>query len=123
MKNTILAIAISLIIPTVAARADQCALVPKPQAVAALAKLEIGQTIYQLCELCGEQKPKPVVIKKLNLISDPQTNLAAVKVNDRSIDFAYTYIAEGDQKPNSWVNLSTLTNCPAEGYTPIITIK
>jgi hypothetical protein len=123
MKTTILAIGLSLILPTVAARADQCALVPKAQAVAALDRLEVGQTIYRLCEICGEQKPSKVVINKLSLVTDQQTNLVEVKVNDHSIDFAYTYIAEGNQKPGSWVNLSTLTNCSAEGYTPIISIK
>jgi hypothetical protein len=130
MKTVILSIAFSLLIPTVAARADQCALVPKQQALDAISRLDPGQVIYQLCELCGEKQPRLIVVKTVSLSSHPQTNLWRVKINNNDIDLAYTYVESSITKVDrqqrrlpSWINLSLLANCPADGYTPILTIK
>jgi hypothetical protein len=127
MKIIILSIAFGLLLPVVAAHADQCALVPKRQALDAITRLDPGQTIYQLCELCGEKKPQPIVVKTVALTNYPQTNLWRIKINDSDIDLAYTYVESSIthrlKKPGSWINLSLLANCPADGYTPILTIK
>jgi hypothetical protein len=125
-------VGVSLVLPAFPASADQCMLVPKQQAIAAMSRLEPGQTIYSLCELCGERKPQPIMIKTIELINDPSSKLWQIKVNDREIDLAYTYVRSQDFNTrssrdridtNSQINLSIIAKCPAKGFTPIISIK
>jgi hypothetical protein len=127
-----ISIALGLLIPAISAHADQCMLIPKQQALAAMTRLEPGETIYSLCELCGEKQPQPIVIKTIELVNDPGTKLWQVKINDRGIDLAYTYVRSNDlndRQPksiaptNSQINLSILAKCPATGFTPILSIK
>jgi hypothetical protein len=127
-----LAIAVGLLVPAISVRADQCMLIPKQQALLAMTRLEPGETIYSLCELCGEKQPQPIVIKTIELVNDPGTKLWQVKINDRGIDLAYTYVRSNDlndRQPrsispnNSQINLSILAKCPATGFTPILSIK
>jgi hypothetical protein len=125
-------VGLSVIIPAIPANADQCMMIPKQQAIAAMSRLEPGQTIYSLCELCGERKPQPITIKTIELINDPSSKLWEIKVNGREIDLAYTYVRSQDfntRNPrdaietNSQINLSIIAKCPAKGFTPIISIK
>jgi hypothetical protein len=127
-----LSIGLSLLLPAIPANADQCMLIPKSQAIAAMSRLEPGQKIYSLCELCGERKPQPITIKTIELINDPGSKLWQIKINDRQIDLAYTYIRSQNfndsRSPdaietNSQINLSIIAKCPAKGFTPIISVK
>jgi hypothetical protein len=127
-----IAVIFSLLMTAKTALADQCMLVPKQQALAAMTRLEPGQTIYSLCELCGEKQPKPIVIKTIELINDPSTKLWGIKINSSGVDLAYTYVRSHDlndrqsrSKPdtNSQINLSIIAKCPATGFTPILSIK
>jgi hypothetical protein len=127
-----LSIGLSLLLPAIPANADQCMLIPKQQAIAAMSRLEPGQTIYSLCELCGERKPQPITIKTLELVNDPSSKLWQIKINDREIDLAYTYVRSQDfntrssrdrSETNSQINLSIIAKCPATGFTPILSIK
>jgi hypothetical protein len=102
------------------ARADQCAWVGKSQAIAALNYLSIGQTIYNFCELCGDKVPKPILINKLAVANTPDGKLWQVSVNNENIDLAYTYVR---YEPKYQVNLAILTKCPADGFTPVLSIK
>jgi hypothetical protein len=122
----------SLVLMAISAHADQCMLIPKQQALAAMARLEPGDTIYSLCELCGEKQPQKIAVKTIELINDPGTKLWQVKINDREIDLAYTYVRSHDLndrqprstiKTNSQINLSILANCSATGIKPILSIK
>ncbi|WP_310422923.1 hypothetical protein [Chamaesiphon sp. VAR_48_metabat_135_sub] len=123
---------IGLLLSAISADADQCMLIPKQQALAAMTRLEPGETVYSLCELCGEKQPQPIVIKKIDLVSDPRTKLWEVKINDRGIDLAYTYVRSNNLNDrrstsstatNSQINLSIIAKCPATGFTPILSIK
>jgi hypothetical protein len=116
----------------ISARADQCMLIPKRQALAAIARLEPGQTIYSLCELCGEKKPRSIEVKTIELSNDPSSKLWQIKINDSGIDLAYTYVRSNNLNDrqqrssvgtNSYINLSITAKCPATGFTPILSIK
>jgi hypothetical protein len=121
-------ITFSLLLSAISADADQCMLIPKQQALAAMTRLEPGETIYSLCELCGEKQPQPITIKTIDLVNDPRTKLWEVKINDRGIDLAYTYVRSNDlndgrSRTHSQINLSIIAKCPATGFTPILSIK
>ena len=129
-----IATGLGLLFPVAAAHADQCQLIPKQQALAAMNRLEPGQRIYSLCELCGERLPQPIVIKTIELKHDLDSKLWEIKINDRGIDLAYIYVNAIDlnndrDKPDrnrsssSQINLSIVAKCPAKGFTPIILIK
>ena len=125
-------ITLTVLLPALSARADQCMLIPKQQALAAMTRLEPGDKIYSLCELCGEKQPKAIRIKTIELVNDPRTKLWEIKINDRGIDLAYTYVRSKDLndrqskstiETHSQINLSIIANCPATGFTPILSIK
>lgn len=104
-----------------AAYADQCAYVSKSQAIAAFNSLNLGQTIYSFCELCGDRSPQPTVIRALSMANTP-TNDWEILVNGRGIDLAYTYIDyknEAQQK----INLALVANCPAQDFTPLLPVR
>ena len=92
--------------------AAQCAYTSKQQAIAAVARLEKGQTIYQLCELCGDTAPKALKINSVSAGTVGYELYWGVKVNEQTIDLAYTYIDDGKNK-NRKVNLANLASCPA----------
>ena len=49
------------------ALADQCSYVTKEQAIRAISRLNLNQTIYKLCEPCGEKTPQPTMSQQLTL--------------------------------------------------------
>lgn len=102
------------------ALADQCQLVGKSQALAALNYLSIGQTIYNFCELCGDKTPQPIQINKIAVTSGEDGKLWQVAVNNKNIDLAYTYIR---YEPKYQVSLAVITKCPTQGVTPVLKIK
>ena len=101
-----------------AAYADQCSYVTKPQAIAAFNNLELGQTIYEFCELCGDRTPQPVQVTSLAVSNTPGAGYWQVLVNNQNIDLAYTYIPYNDKHQK--VNLALVANCPADGFTPLL---
>ncbi len=102
-----------------AAFADQCAYITKQQAIAALSRLEKGQTIYKLCEPCGEKVPQAVKINSVSAGTVGYENYWGVKVNEQNIDLAYTYINTSKNKDTK-VNLATLARCPAQNVSSFI---
>ncbi|MCM1983222.1 hypothetical protein [Lyngbya confervoides] len=102
-----------------AARADQCAYVTKDQAIAAFQRLSMDQTIFELCELCGETVSRPFKIQSLALSNTPSPGLWQIVVNGKPLDLAYTYVAYQDNRQQR-VNLALLSDCPASGFTPIL---
>lgn len=92
--------------------ADQCAYTSKQQAIAAVSRLEKGQTIYQLCEPCGDTVPKALRINSVSAGTVGYESYWGVQVNNSNIDLAYTYINDGNNK-NKKVNLANLASCPA----------
>lgn len=95
-----------------AVSADQCAYTSKQQAIAAVSRLEKGQTIYQLCEPCGDTIPKALKINSVSAGTVGYQSYWGVQVNNSNIDLAYTYIDDGNNK-NRKVNLANLASCPA----------
>lgn len=92
--------------------ADQCAYTSKQQAIAAVSRLEEGQTIYQLCEPCGDTIPKALKINAVSAGTVGYQSYWGVQVNNSNIDLAYTYIDDNNNK-NRKVNLANLASCPA----------
>lgn len=104
-----------------AAFADQCAYITKQQAIAAVSRLEKGQTIYKLCEPCGEI-PQAVKINSVSAGTVGYENYWGVKVNEQNIDLAYTYINTSNNKERK-VNLATLARCPAQNVSSFILLS
>ena len=101
-----------------AALADQCAYITKEQSLAAIARLNLGNTIYQFCEPCGDIKPTPVSIQELSATSTGYEDYWEVKVNGSNIDLAYTFI---DARINNRkINLAAVVGCPASNVNVIL---
>jgi hypothetical protein len=111
---------VTLVLMPATAYADQCALVSRQQAVAALNNLRIGQTIYKLCEPCGEKAARPIVIRSLSVNSEPSSDFWSVKVNGEEIDLAYIYIEFSRTGLRQRVNLALTATCPARSISPIL---
>jgi hypothetical protein len=92
--------------------ADQCSGISKQQALLAVARLNVGQTIYELCEPCGETRPKALYISSLAAQTAGSKNeYWSVAVNGKSIDLAYIFIKSG--RSGQLFNLARATSCPA----------
>lgn len=96
---------------TLSALADQCAYVGKQQALAAASRLELGQTVYQYCQPCGDRQPKALPIKTLSVGTTGYEDYWEVRVNGLGIDLAYTFVDAGIK--NQKINLAAVTGCPA----------
>jgi hypothetical protein len=101
--------------------ADQCAYVDKEIALSAAAELDLGQTIYKLCEPCGDLQPEPVTISSLAAETVDFENYWQISVNGEGIDLAYTFV-ESDTKGEA-ENLAGIVDCPANGVSDSITVK
>lgn len=117
-KVVVLGIGFTLALSS-AAFADQCAYITKQQAIAAVSRLEKGQTIYKLCEPCGEKVPQAVKINSVSAGTVGYENYWGVEVNEQNIDLAYTYINTNNNKDRK-VNLATLARCPAQNVSRFI---
>lgn len=96
---------------SLSALADQCAYINKAQALAAVSRLNLGQTVYQFCQPCGDRQPEPLLIKTLSMGTTGYKDFWEVQINGSGIDLAYTFVNAGikDQK----VNLAAVAGCPA----------
>jgi hypothetical protein len=103
------------------ARADQCAYITKEQASKALSRLDLSQTIYFLCEPCGEIKPTLTTIKSLTMETVGYQEYWQVKVNGKGIDLAYTFVEAGID--NKLLNLAAIANCNATGISLVLPIS
>lgn len=90
--------------------ADQCAYISKKQALEAVSRLQVGQTLYHLCEPCGETVPKVVTIESLSVGTVGYEDFWQVQVNNEGIDLAYVYIETNPRKPP--INLAAVSGCP-----------
>lgn len=104
-----------------AALADQCSYITKEQSLAAIARLNIGQTIYQFCEPCGDKIATPISIKNLSAQTTGYQNYWEVQVNNSNIDLAYTFVDSGNA--NQKVNLAAAIGCPASNVSIILPEK
>lgn len=104
-----------------AALADQCSYITKEQSLAAIARLNVDQTIYQFCEPCGDKIPTPISIKNLSAQTTGYQDYWEVQVNNSNIDLAYTYIDSGNA--NQKVNLAATVGCPASNVSIVLPEK
>jgi hypothetical protein len=98
--------------------ADQCSYITKEQALTAISRLNLDQTIYSLCEPCGEKIPEPIKIETLSIETVDEQNFWQVKVNDEGIDLAYVFINSGID--GNFVNLAAVANCQAGQVSPVL---
>lgn len=100
------------------AYADQCAYITKEQALRAVSLLNLKQTIYLLCEPCGETIPQPMTINSISVGTVDYENFWQVSINGKGIDLAYTFIPSGVEKKN--INLAAIAGCSASDVSPFI---
>ena len=93
------------------ALADQCAYITKDQAMMAISRLELEQTIYLLCEPCGDKIIQSTKIESLSLETVDYQDYWQVTVNNRGIDLAYVFVDSGIE--NNLVNLAAVSDCNA----------
>ncbi|MEL6930839.1 MAG: hypothetical protein AAFO95_19730 [Cyanobacteria bacterium J06600_6] len=98
---------------TTPAWADQCSYVSKEQAINAIARLNLNDKIYFLCELCGEDVPESAQIKSLSMKTVDYEDYWQVEINGEGIDLAYVFADSGIE--SNFANLAMLADCPAEG--------
>lgn len=100
------------------ALADQCAYISKEQALIAISRLNLGDTIYLFCEPCQENRPQRTVIQSLSVETVDYQDYWQVNINNEGIDLAYVFIPA--QVDNHFINLAATTGCPASNVSPVL---
>ena len=100
------------------ALADRCAYISKQQGITALSRLDIDQTIYKLCEPCGDENARSTLIQDLSLEKVDYQDYWQIMVNGEGIDLAYVFV--DSRIENHIVNLAAIADCPAVKVSPIL---
>ena len=116
--STTLGCFIALAVP---ALADQCSYISKEQAINAIARLEIEDKIYFLCEPCGEEMPELATINNLSMNKVDYQDYWQIEVNDKGIDLAYVFVNSGVE--NNFINLAAIADCPAVEVSPVLPLE
>ena len=90
----------------------------KKQALTAITRLDIGDTIYKLCEPCGEKTTQPTSIQNLSMEKVDYRDYWQIKVNDEGIDLAYVFV--NSEIENNFINLAAIADCPAQRVSPLL---
>ena len=98
--------------------ADQCSYITKEQAIRAISRLKLNQTIYFLCEPCGEEKPQPTRITALSAETVNYQDYWQVKVNEQGIDLAYVFVNSGVD--GNIINLAVIADCEATRVSSVL---
>ena len=100
------------------ALADQCSYISKQQAIAAISRLSLNNTIYHLCESCGEKFAKKALIHSLGANTVDYEDYWQIQVNGKGIDLAYVFV---DSKlDGQLINLAIVADCKVEGVSATI---
>jgi hypothetical protein len=100
------------------ALADQCAYVTKEQALSAVSHINLGDTIYELCEPCGDTQPTAVEVRSVAVRTVDYENFWEVAINNNGIDLAYVFIeSKIDSLP---INLAAVSGCSASDISPVL---
>lgn len=92
--------------------ADQCQLVQKKQAQKALNLVIESNRVEGFCELCGDELPKLLVVKKVSIERAGFGDFWEIKINDQTTDLAYTYV--------NGHNLAEIVECDVNGVSAVI---
>jgi hypothetical protein len=117
IRSTSIACLFSLAI-ALPALADRCAYVNKEQALSAVSQIDLGDTIYELCEPCGDTQPTPVEIRSLAARTVDYEDFWEVAINNNGIDLAYVFIESGIDSPP--INLAAVSGCSASDVSPVL---
>lgn len=98
--------------------ADQCSYISKEQALKAIARLDLNDEVYFLCEPCGEEIPEPAQIEALSAGTVDYEDYWQVVINGDGIDLAYVFVDSGIE--NNFANLAMLADCPAQRVSPTL---
>ena len=100
------------------ALADQCSYISKEQATNAMARLNLYDEVYFLCEPCGEKVPKLAQIKSLSAVTVDYEDYWQVEINSVGIDLAYVFVDSGIE--NNFANLAAI---PSGSRSEIVRIE
>jgi hypothetical protein len=104
---------LAILLTLTAARADQCAWIPKATAEAAVRYLQPKAEWASYCEPCGETKPTyKVVAQGPQIRATASPDLWEVVVDGQPVDLAYAFVVRNPGE-NKLGNLAFLTGCPA----------
>lgn len=109
------------LLAAIPAVADQCSYITKEQALNAIARLELNQDLYFLCEPCGEEIPKLTNVNHLAMTKVDFEDYWQIKINGQGIDLAYVFVNSGIE--NEFINLAAIANCPAQSVSPLLPIN
>jgi hypothetical protein len=121
MMKTILSTTIagiSSIAITLPALADQCAYITKEQALSALSRINLGDTIYELCEPCGDTQATTIKVTSLAARTVDYEDFWEVAINNKGIDLAYVFIESNIDSPP--LNLAGVSGCSASDISPVL---
>lgn len=101
------------------ARADQCAWIERPVAVAAQRFLAPGTPWAALCEPCGEREPVGHVVGTTSIAPTPTPGLVELSIDGQPVDLAYVFV-RATPADARLTNLAKLARCPASGVSATI---
>lgn len=110
-----LGIVCTLAIP---ALADQCSYISKEQATKAIARLNLNDEVYFLCEPCGEEVAEYAQIGDLSMSTVNYQDYWQIEINGEGIDLAYVFVDSGIE--DNLANLAMISDCPAEQVSPLL---
>jgi hypothetical protein len=109
---------ISSLVITLPALADQCAYVTKEEALSAVSHIDLGDTIYELCEPCGDTQPTAVEVRSLAVRTVDYEDFWEVAINNNGIDLAYVFVESKIDSPP--INLAAVSGCSANDISPVL---
>jgi outer membrane protein OmpA-like peptidoglycan-associated protein len=106
--------------------ADQCLLLREADARAAVATIQIGDTIREFCEPCNDPAPgKPfivhTVIARHATEAEGDPSGWVIEINDKSYDLAYLFM-QSKTDPTRYENVAKRANCETQLVSAAITV-
>jgi hypothetical protein len=123
MKSLLFLVPCVAILYNSVAYADQCAYVTKEQAASFAKLVTIGETLYHLCEPCGDStetnSEKKIEVTSVGYRAAGYMDYYEVVINGQAVDLAYIYkeTARLDKKNKVLVNAALLVACQTSGVT------
>lgn len=84
--------------------ADQAAYLEREAVVEAGNRIDLDQQILFYCQPCDDGEAESVVVTQIGVHYTGFEDYFELRLNDRGVDLAYTYVSDGDR----WQNLALL---------------